>query len=371
MNLRRILISVAALMGIAGLAAWWLHTYERVEEDVDAPLQGEARYNPYYALKKVLQARGLDVDSRASLDLHAMTLEPQDTLVLGSDVRTLTHAQATELVDWIDDGGQLIFALPPGGEGRGGDLLDGFGLHVKSAFHCIEWPSDTATTKGEACFNVRFTLDAESADSFDLLVGDAESGYVMGRQSYGDGGWFVAGDLDFLHNRALGKQGAAALAWQIVGPALHGGKVHLVYGADVPPLHVLLVKYGWPALLPALLALFAWLWMRSQRLGPLLPLAEANRRALQEHVQAAGEFMFRRGRAGALYAALRRALVERLRRNEPAIAALDGDALVDALAAHSKRSPAEIRMALNPIDLNRPEHFVSTVKILTELGTRT
>src|SRR5581483_10901562 len=139
------------------------------------------------------------------------------------------------------------------------------------------------------------------------------------------------------------------------------GKVHLVYAADVPPLYVLLVKRGWPALVPALLALLAWFWARSQRFGPLLPLAPADRRALREHIRAAGEFTFRRRRAAALYAPVRRAFDERLRRDDPAVA---------ALAARSGHSPALVRVALNPFDLTDPERFFVTIKTLTELRTR-
>ena len=145
--------------------------------------------------------------------------------------------------------------------------------------------------------------------------------------------------------------------------------MHLVYAADVPPLYVLLIERGWPALLPTLLALLAWLWACSQRFGPLLPLAAAHRRALREHVEAAGEFTFRRGRAAALYAPLRRALIERLRRDDHTLGSLDGEALASALAMRCKRPLAEIRQALNPVDLNRPEQFFATIKTLTELNT--
>jgi hypothetical protein len=372
MSQRGALITLAALMALAALGLWWFHTFERVEEEVAAPLHGEALYNPLYALKKVLQVRGIDVTTRANLNLQAMALGSNDALLLDADVRTLTQEQVSELLDWIDDGGQLVFALPQGSEGRGGKLLDAFGLSVGAHLSCVSWPIDGSAENAEHCFRFDFRIKPDQVDAFDVLVGarDDDEGYVMGRHARGDGAWFVAADLDFLRNRGLDKDGNAALAWQVLAPAMHGGKVHLVYAADVPPLYVLLVERGWPALAPALLALFAWLWARTQRFGPLLPSAAAHRRALLEHVLAAGEFTFRRGRATALYAPLRRAFDEQLRRDDPAIAALDGDALVSALAAQSKRPLAEIRQALNPLNLGQPEQFLSTIKTLTELRTR-
>lgn len=366
---RVILVTLASVMLLAAVAAWWFTTFERVEDDVPAPLRGEARYNPFHALKKALQARGMEVAARADLNLPAMQLASNDTLVLGADVRTLTREQAGDLIAWIEDGGQLVFALPQGDEGRGGELLDALGLSVTSGLQCLSWPARDGK-KAQSCFRFRFKVDAQQADEFDLLVGDAEAGYVMGRSARGEGGWFAAGDLDFLRNDRLDDDGIAAFAWQVLGPELRGGKVHIVYAADVPPLYVLLVERGWPVWLPVLIALLAWLWARSQRFGPLLPAVEANRRALREHIAASGEFLFRRGRATALYAPLRRSFDERLRRDDPVLAALEGEALVTAVAARCGRTAAEVRMALEPRELRRPEQFLATIKLLNELEIR-
>jgi len=365
-----VLISLLLAVLLALIAAWWMYTFEQVEEDLPTPLRGEARYNPFYGLKKVLQARGLEVESRANFNLQAMHLGDADTLLLGADVRTLSHAQAQELLDWVDDGGHLVFALPPGSEGRGGELLQALQLGVVGHLRCVSWPSGEKSD-AEHCFAFAFKPKPGTADKFDLLLGDEEHGYYLGRHARGDGDLTIVGDMNFLHTEPLKRAGYAAFAWQVLAPTLHDdGKVHLVYAADVPPWHVLLIRYGWPAAIPALLALLAWLWARSQRFGPLLPVAASHRRALREHIQAAGEFTFRRGRGAALYAPLRRAFDERLRRDDPALAALEGDTLIEALAARSGHSPALVRMALTPFNLTEPEAFFLTIKTLTELRAK-
>lgn len=376
MTRRGWLIGFACLIPLALLLSWWYQTYELAYQKLPAPPRGEARYNPLFALKKALQIRGVKVASRANLDIAKMSPMFNDTIVLAADVRTLSSAQAESLLDWVDSGGHLVFELPRGKPGRAGALLDALGLSVTGRMICLTFPVAGQTQPARDCFSARFKIDAgeqhgERGDVFTLLAGDADKGYFFGRKRHGDGAWFLASDLDFLRNQELGEPGNAALAWQVLAPALKGGTVHLVYATDVPPLHVLLVDYGWPALVPALLALLAWLWARSQRLGPALALADPNRRALYEHVAAAGEFAYRRGRAAALYAPLRRAFMERLRRDHPALAALDDNALAGALAEKTGRSPDEVRLALMPIDLTRPEHFQATMKILSELRTMT
>lgn len=377
--------AISALL-IAVLAAWFFTHYERVEQEIPAPLRGEASYNTFYALKKALVARGYEVQSRANLNLPAMALGPKDTLVLGADERTLSSEQVRTLLAWVEKGGALVFSLPAAGEGRGGDLVASLGIDIVDDYRCLIVQRDgvSAADAGKKdgqngddgkkantlCFSRAFSLDNIDADDFDLLVGDDKQGYSMGRSAFGDGTWFAAADLDFLHNRELGEDGNADLAWQVLGPMLHGGRVHLVYASDVPPLHVLLVRYGWPVLLPALLALLAWLWLRSRRFGPLLPAFGTTRRALREHVDAAGEFQFRSRRARALYAPVRRAFDERLRRDDPATAALDGEALVVAVAARTGRSPAVVRRALLPTDINHPDAFLDAIKLLSEWGLR-
>ena len=65
-------IGLLALLGaglVGGFVWWWLHTYERVTETIDLPPQGEALYNPLYALKQALIADGRKVEARQRLDL--------------------------------------------------------------------------------------------------------------------------------------------------------------------------------------------------------------------------------------------------------------------------------------------------------------
>src|SRR5262249_40371443 len=114
MKLRGWLIGLLALVPLAAIAAWWDSTYELVGEETAGALRGAARYNQFYALEKVLLARGLRVESRARLQLDAHPLADDDTLILAADVRTLGHGDVERLLGWVERGGQFLFSLPAG-----------------------------------------------------------------------------------------------------------------------------------------------------------------------------------------------------------------------------------------------------------------
>jgi len=360
-------IGLGALLLGAALLWWWFHTFERVTETVDLPPRGEARYNPLYALQQTLRAMDVDVRSRPSLNLAAMDLAPADVVVLGSDVRTLSEREVDQLLAWVAGGGDLLFALPRSDSERPGLLLTRLGLTLKESSECLRYRSAADAQPARLCGRYRAIPENERTPAWVWAWGDDAHGYALARATHGDGSWTLTSSLGFLSGRALRRDGHAALAWQLLGPLLGDGKVHLIYAVDMPPLHVLLVRQGWPVLLPLLLALLAWLWARSQRFGPMQPLPPSRRRALLEHIDASAEFALRRGQGRALYQTLRRGLLARLQREHPALAALDGEDLVRGLAQAWQRDPALVRAALFPAALDRPEQFLAAVQNLNRL----
>ncbi|HMB42732.1 MAG TPA: hypothetical protein VKM00_02505, partial [Luteimonas sp.] len=180
----------------------------------------------------------------------------------------------------------------------------------------------------------------------------------------------VFSDLRLFDNDHLQLPIARELSYQLLTPRKDQGGVTLIYSSDMPSLLHLLLRCGWPALLPALLALFAWLMARSQRFGPLLPMPVGNRRALLEHVQASGEFAFRRGRGGALHTAVLNLFRQRLQRRDPMIAALNGDAQIQALAERLNLDATRIRTAIAPIGLHRPDVFLHSISTLIQMRNR-
>lgn len=403
MSRRNLLIGSLSVVLCALAIAWFFSAFERIEREVELPPRGEARYNPLFALKKTLQARGIETTSRADANVAAMGLAPGDLLLLDIDVRDVGASAAQQLMDWVESGGHLALRLPPGADGRAGELLSRLSLGVRSEFTCLHWserpapadapakPAVTAPpppddedglfpgfdflpkpdrddpTAGVFCSHFRFTTETEYESDFDWLWGNSEQGFVFGRHPWGAGDVLIAADFDFLRNDELEHAGNAAMTWQLLGPSLGEGRAFLVYDRATPPWYVLLIRQAWYIVLPLMLALLAWLWARSQRLGPVLPLASPHQRALLSHVRAAGEFAFARGRGAALHAAVLRAFRQRLRRRDPVAAALALDPLVQTLSERHQIPAARVRHALQPQDLARPEQFLAAIRTLMQL----
>jgi hypothetical protein len=123
------------------------------------------------------------------------------------------------------------------------------------------------------------------------------------------------------------------------------GEIYLVYALDGISFLRMLLRDGWPALLALTLLLAGWMAMRSARLGPLMPAPAMHRRALLEHVQAAGEFLYRRDGGRSLHQLACHTVLARLRRRDPACAMLNGDALYTRLAERSEIDAAQIAQA--------------------------
>jgi hypothetical protein len=380
---RIVLLTLLGAVVVAGLAAWWLHTYERVERLVPMPRIGEARRNPLYALQVALQKDGVAVQSRRRLQLQASGKEPavplavRDTVVVYNDPRTLTEAEVDRLLHWVDRGGHLVVRTPPPGllgssarvpllarlqlEPLGRDRTDCEEVRGVSAQRGVaedadapaDGRDDTDAAHARAhdvgllfCGGRRFTLvGANPVQSW----GDLKRGYVFARITRGDGSVDVLADLDFLDSDRLDAPEGFLLARQLLQPNFAAGTVHLVYAAQMPSLWLTLIRNSWMAWGPLLLALACWLWRRMQRFGPPFASPAIERRSLLEHIVASGEHAYRYGYAHLLYDAARDAFLARLRRRDPQAAALQGDAQLALLSERFKDVPVgEIRDALLP-----------------------
>lgn len=382
------LIVVLAAAVIGGGVAWFLHTYEKVEREIALPPRGEAGYNPLYALKKALQADGVQVESRQRLNLAAQRLGARDTLLILNDPRTMNPVESRRLLEWVAGGGHLLLRTPPAAshnQETSVPILEAIGvLLTDDAPQCEPMQVEGQQHHVEFCNGRRFFFNEVEPE---LAWGDLQAAYVYARLAHGKGHVDVLADFDFLTNKGsadsgflgMGKNGPSgglrdgphrALARQVLAPNYGQGTVHLVYAAQMPSLFRSVLTRGWPVWAPLLSALLAWLWLRMQRFGPLRPSPPAERRSLLEHVRASGEHLFRYHKRALLYAAVRDSFLSRLRRRDPVAAALSGEARIAAIAERVNISVDRIRTSLQPPSSHDKPAFRDRISTLIQLRNR-
>ncbi|MEO6519623.1 MAG: DUF4350 domain-containing protein [Pseudoxanthomonas sp.] len=387
--LRIALIAMLGLALVGAGVAWFLHNYQRVEKQINLPPRGEAGYNPLYALKKALQADGLQVQSRQRLNLSTQRLAQRDTLLILNDPRSMTPMESQALLEWVAGGGHLVVRTPSiqGWQEKGGAaLFDALALRlVEASAECEPMQVEAQDPHVEFCRGRRFTFVGVEPE---LSWGDLKAGYVYARLAHGDGHVDVLADFDFLSNdggaydmptpgTAGGTQTGGlrdgphrALARQVLAPNYGHGTMHLVYAAQLPSLLRSVLTRGWPVWVPLLLALLAWLWRRMQRFGPQRPSPVGARRSLLEHVRASGEHLFRYNRRALLYAAVRKSFLARLRRRDPVAAALSGEPQVTAIAARVGLRVELVRSALQAPSSHDKPAFRNRISTLIQLRNR-
>lgn len=391
---RRVLwsvIGVVALLVVALGALLFLRAYERTTTVETLPPQGEATYNPLYVLGQALRADGLQVHSRATLDLRAMAPAARDTIVLLQDSDNLTPAQVTGLLDWVGSGGHLLVRTPPLGDDATRHepaLLQQLGVQsIGFANRCEQFNVADDPGHTEFCSGRRFDLDPSARDAAELRWG--ERGHVFARLRHGKGRVDVLADMDYMktrggdantlqrafesaHDRNMPPDGLRDRAHRdltryLLDPNYGHGTVWLVYGSRPMSLWATLLLQGWPVWVPLLLALLCWLAAHAQRFGSELPAPRDERRSLLQHIRASGELLLRQRQGPALHAAVRALLLRRLQRRAPVAAALDGAARDQAIAELIGWPAARIATAFAAPPDNDPSALRERISLLLQM----
>jgi hypothetical protein len=399
----RILVGFLILLFAAAGTAWFLRTFERVEEEVEVGYRGAARHNPYFAAERLFDRLGAPARTAAAgLDLPP----PGHTLFLLREERSLADEELGEVLRWVAQGGRLVVARP---EAPTLDpLLRHFGVTARRVkLPETEEPPDEAPAKTAPAQEQK---DAESAaeeveqalagvvqevmeiplpgaDEGSARIGvpwnvprlagrgrgltgraGSAGGDVLLLYSHGEGRVLFLADAGLLTNARIGEHQHARLAWHL---ATAGGEppagVQIVFRDDVPPLRALLVRHAWAFLVSGTLALAAWLWARAGRFGPVVPEPSPDRRRLLEHVEAAGQYLWRSGRSAELIEGARQAVLARLERRQPAWARLPQRELAKRLGVAANLPPHYVDEALRGQATSDPAELLSLIQTLEKI----
>lgn len=342
----RSIFALLAIVVVAACVALFFQTFKREWTTETTPATGEARYNRFFALQNVLKNMGQPASSSVLLYKILPDLESGDTVVIGDDIGRIKPDDAVNLAEWVREGGHLVFS-PTAYAKQDVPLLDELGLltNQESKPTCVALAGNGDKEAMHLCGS-GFHLTKQAFAHAQVMLGDnADKGLVFARVAEGDGTVSMLSNMSVLAGNSLKKTAQQQFAWRLLAPNFGRGHCYLLYELVGSSFWVNLFVRGWPALIASLLLVGGWMLLRSERLGPQVPAPAAHRRALLEHVQAVGEFLFRRDGGRSLHQLACEALLARLYRRDPVSATLKRDELYAWLAQRSRLDASHIENA--------------------------
>ena len=396
----------------ATLVAVFFSSCEKRTVDFTRGYHGEAARNKYLAGERLLERMGTSVRSFA--DLSGLSeLPPADaTLILPTERKTLDASRSEALLRWVESGGHLVIVswqLFDDPEREADLVLDPIGVRqylnaeeegedeapsvepdepplleapespaIKTSASdedaeepepevaLAEFPDRETPLEVEFDPEFRFELSPDAETSRVFAVADSNGTHLVTLQ-HGQGLVTALTDDYFLAQPTIGDFDHAELLYRLAHWGGRSGPVWIFYGDAYPGAAALLWRHGWMVVVTAAFALALWLWSASRRFGPLAPDPTRERRELMEHVRAAGLFQWRRGAAPALLAAVREAVLARVRERHPSFTSLDPAQQAERLAQLADLPRARVSAALAFQTDSEAGRFAKDVAVLEKI----
>jgi hypothetical protein len=357
------------------LGAWWFtQNFGFGKERVRVGYSGEARVNPLYGARLLLERLGLRVQQQAQLG-KTDTLPRQATIILAADRSDMDPVAARNLLAWVEHGGHLVVGvehpLPR-------DHLLGF-LGVDASWNAKADRTaggkpagpDTVTFPDGAQFRVDLFPSPRLTDEDENSAWRYESrggGRIL-RFLWGEGRVTVFSTLRPLTNPAIGQYDHAALLWYLVGGEGAPGEVFLIRHLESQSLPAWLRDHALAALAAMGVFLVVWLWRVGPRFGPLAPSPEPDRKSLLEHIRALGRFYSDQKQMPGLLKLLREDCLELFGRCVPEARDMDGAARLREGARLTGLRPRELLHAFTA-PAPTPHEFTTAVRTLASFRHR-
>ena len=369
-------MSALAVLATAGLVAWYYATHEKVEEEIWVGYSGEARYNAFLAADRLLNAVGVEAESRESFLPTSWLPAASDTILMRASATVATGEEFDTLTQWVSDrGGHLVILPPREPSAAVDDLFANFGLSLEYIEPDETDPADdSADDDAEATSpddeydyevflsHTDYRIRTDRDDAVATLSDDL--GNIAVRVADGNGYVTAVASAAYFTNDLIDDADHARLLLDVVAGYLDPGKVWLIFHASFPSLGELIWQAA-PYLVTSLAALFGlWLWATMPRFGPrVLPDSE-DRRSINEHVSAAGAFTWRNAGSEALLESAITALINDAERRHPGIGRLPMEKQAESLGHLTGIDPNVIFNAMIAADGERPREFTDNIQLL-------
>lgn len=375
-NRAMVLALVAVLLALGG---WWFsQNYGFAPQRVWVGYSGEARVNPLFAARLLLERLGFKVQQQA--DFRQLgALPPGATVILAADRSELDPAGARALLSWVErDGGHLIVGvereLPRDAllqqiniEAHWKDSDDeGEDAPPASGIDRIPMTDGTELRADLLPSPILLDLD-EDADAWRF---SSRGGTRILQFGWGEGDITVLSTLRPFINSEIGRLDHAELLAQLAGAdAAQPGELFLIRHLESPSLLAWLAEHAPAAVIALPVFVLMWLWRVIPRFGPLASSPAPDRKSLLEHIQAVGRFYFDQRKLARLLALVRAECLALFGRRAPHAQGLDDAARLREAARLTGVRPRELAQAFgNRADT--PADFFNAVRTLASFRRR-
>jgi hypothetical protein len=378
--LRSRALALALGGALLGAAAWWFsQNFGFTERDEYVGLSGEARVNPYFAAKLLLERMGLRVQQKVDM-ARPETLADGATLVLAARRDDIDPPTLDALLAWVERGGHLIVGVETVDEHD--PLLPA--IRVQAYWPQVDEPRDEpAAARPPAAAGGEQPARQSSTDTLEEVVlengralrmrpvrgplladlqedsiwsHDTDEGARILAVAWGEGRITLFSTLRPFDNTRIGALDHAELLWQIVAPA-RGPELYLVRHLETASLPRWLLQHAPLALAAAAVFIALWLWRVMLRFGPLVPAASHDRRSLLEHLRAVGRYYAGARQQSRLLALLRADCLALFGRLAPLAHGLEGAARLREASRLTRINPRELLHAFSGAAASRNDFF--------------
>ena len=333
MRFQNLLYAVFAAGLLAAGTGWFLSNFELETIDELTGYKGEARNNPLFAARLFSKRMGIPAERQDGL---ASFPETEAVIVLNTERFSLSDAKITELLEWVNQGGHLITRArvdlenktdaeeKTGSETEDRDILQAR-LGISIGAHqmpnedelpaSIKLPNSTETVAVELDFFNGLETTASNVRAYSL-----NGANWLIQQPQGKGLVTMVSTLEMIENPALTNSDHGKFFWYLLqSHDPNYTKVWLVHQDTLPHLFVLLFRHASPVLIVFGLLLLFTFWSLMPRFGALIPEPPPERRRILDHIQASGQFLWKKQKNGPeqLCTALQHNILQQAQRHIP------------------------------------------------------
>ncbi len=336
-NITYILLLCLAL--IAGV--YIVMNLESYEEEKIVEETREARQKPFLASQRLLEKSGVkssfEDDYRRLFSNSNTGIVPSlsDTVILTDAEAAVSEAVASELLDWVEEGGFLILSV---------NITDSEDSHRANAITQklnvgAEWRTDDEFEQKPSSMKdpdgnpIKVNLEAgyfiSIADDIEPFYSVRnDGGYTFLQLKRGDGLITLMTEVEIWNNWQLADDDNAIL---LLGLLENSDTVYFFDPQELPHWFTLLYSHAPLFVVSLVVLIFLSIWYAGIRFGSISHGQSANSLRFSEHIRVAGDYYWKQGKQGNMLSTVRSLIMHNVLVKWPSLTYADEQKIVQLL----------------------------------------